>query len=112
MPIVKRPQTLAAAYAAASKKIQLGEIPTLMVESGQRLFRSINPASPYSPLTKPIPGKHVSKFEANKLLVPADGASELENRFSGPSHNPGIRPASGLYCALQQQALVNESMHY
>lgn len=37
---------------------------------------------------------------------------EGKNRFTGPSYNPGINAAGGLYCAPQQQALVNESAHY
>jgi hypothetical protein len=76
------------------------------------LYRSINPQSPYTYLPKPAVGGHVSKSLANKLLIPGDGTLDLNNRFSGPSHNPSIPPASGLYCVLQQQALVNESTHY
>lgn len=112
MPTVKRTAVLAAAYAAALKKIKAREIPTLFVNAGQTVFRSINPSSPYTLLPKPKPGTHVSKLQANLLLIPGDGALELKNRFSGPSHNSGISPAGGLYCVLQQQALVNESTHY
>jgi hypothetical protein len=63
-------------------------------------------------LPKPKPGTHVSKAKANMLFIPRDGAKEKNYRFSGPSYNSGISPAGGLYCVLQQQALVNESMHY
>ncbi len=112
MPDVKRPAALAAAYAAAKKKIDAGEMPTLLLQGGQTLFRSFNPTSPYSSLPKPAAGGHVSKLQANKLLIPGDGAAELHNRFSGPSYNAAIPAAAGLYCVLQQQALVNESMHY
>ncbi|MGA9981742.1 MAG: hypothetical protein WBQ08_24205 [Candidatus Sulfotelmatobacter sp.] len=110
MPTVKRYTVLAAAYAAAKKKI--GEVPTVLLLPGQTLFRSFNPSSPYSLLPKPKAGTHVSKLQANKLLIPGDGALELENRFSGPSHDAAIPAAAGLYCVLQQQALVNEAMHY
>jgi len=112
MPDVKRPAALAKVYHAACQKIQNRDIPTLPVGSGQPLFRSINPASPYTSLPKPAAGGHVSKALANRLLVPGDGLIDLHNRFSGPSGDPGIGPASGLYCVLQQQALVNESTHY
>lgn len=112
MPIVKRPAALAAAYSAVRKKLAANDIPTLLLQSGQTLFRSINPNSSYTFLPKPAPGTHVSKAQANKLLVPGDGAKELSNRFSGPSYDGVIPPAAGLYCVLQQQALVNESMHY
>lgn len=112
MPVVKRPSVLAAVYQAAAKKIAAGDMPTLFLQDGQTLFRSINPNSPYTPLSKPAAGSHVSKVDANKLLIPGDGPRELNNRFTGPSHVPGIPPAAGLYCVLQQQALVNESTHY
>lgn len=112
MPTVKRPAVLAAVYEKVRKKIEEREIPTLLVDRGQLVYRSINPTSPHTSLPKPAPGGHVSKIQANKLLIPGDGARELNNRFSGPSHNPSVPPAAGLYCVLQQQALVNESIHY
>lgn len=110
MPTVARPAALSAAYAAAIKKID--DIPTLLVPAGTTLFRSFNPNSAYTLLPKPPAGTHVSKLQANKLLVPGDGVLELNNRFSGPSYDAGIPASAGLYCVLQQQALVNESMHY
>jgi hypothetical protein len=112
MPGVKRPAILASVYEAASKKIAERDIPTLVVQAGQTLFRSVNPNSAYTALPKPGDSGHVSKLQANKLLIPGDGALELGNRFTGPSYNPSIPPAAGLYCVLQQQALVNESMYY
>lgn len=112
MPTVNSKDALAKAYEKATEKIRRGEIPTMYVEGGQVLYRSINPDSPYTYLPKPAPGGHVSKALANKLLIPGDGILDLKNRFSGPSYNPSIQPASGLYCVLQQQALVNESTHY
>jgi hypothetical protein len=109
---MKDADVLAAAYASAAKKIQAREVPTLLIQPSQTVFRSINPNSPYTLLPKPNPGAHVSKFKANLLLAPGDGAVDLGNRFSGPSHNPAIASAGGFYCVLQQQALVNESTHY
>lgn len=110
MPTVERPAALAAAYSATKKKID--DLPTVMLQDGMTLFRSFNPNSAYSHLPKPSPGGHVSKPQANKLLVPGDGRIDLKNRFSGPSYDPAIPAAAGLYCVLQQQALVNESAHY
>ena len=112
MPDVLNPGVLAKVYAKAVEKIGRGDIPTTFVDAGHVLYRSINPASPYTSLPKPATGTHVSKAVANKLLIPGDGVLDLHNRFSGPSLNPSIPPASGLYCVLQQQALVNESTHY
>jgi hypothetical protein len=112
MPTVKRPAALATAYGAALKKIEARDIPTLLIQAGQPMYRSIDPNSSHTALPKPPPGTHVSTFLANQLLIPGDGALDLKNRFTGPSYNPGIPSATGLYCVLQQQALVNESIHY
>lgn len=112
MPTVNKEAALAKVYEKVAEKIRRGEIPTTFIEAGQVLYRSINPQSPHTYLPKPAAGGHVSKGLANKLLIPGDGALDLKNRFSGPSLNPSILPASALYCVLQQQALVNESAHY
>ena len=108
MPTLKRPDVLAVIYRAATKLIQRGAVPSTLIGNGHTLFRAVG--TQYLP--KPSPGGHVSKHTANQSLMPRDGAKDLDNRFSGPSNNPAIPPASGLYCVLQQQALVNELMHY
>jgi hypothetical protein len=96
------------AYEAARAKIVKREIPTLLIQGGQPLFRY----TPSAILPRPAAGGHVSKADANKVLVPYDLGAERGYRFSGPSHNPAVPAAGGLYCVLQQQALMNESMHY
>ncbi len=110
LPTVKRCAALLAAYTAAKKKID--DVPTVFLLPGQTVFRSFDPSSPYSLLPKPKPGTHVSKALANRLLVPSDGSREGKNRFSGPSYNAAIPASAGFYCVQQQQALVNEAMHY
>ena len=110
MPSVKRPAALAAAYQATKRKIR--DLPTLMLQGNQTIFRSFNPTGKYTYLAKPAAGGHVSKPMANLLLVPGDGVLDLNNRFSGPAHNPSIPPVGALYCVLQQQALINEVTHY
>src|SRR5438046_2690208 len=110
MPKVNSPAALSAAYAAVRKNID--RIPTVLIHPGHTLFRSIDPNKPYTLLRKPAAGGHVSKLQANQLLAPADGSLELYNRFSGPSGDAKIPSIGGLYFVLQQQALVNESMHY
>ena len=112
MPTVNNKTALVKIYEKAAEKIRRREVPTTFIDAGQVLYRSINATSPYTYLPKPAGNGHVSKALANKLLIPGDGMLELKNRFSGPSHAPSILPASGLYCVLQQQALVNESAHY
>jgi hypothetical protein len=110
MPIVMKSAVLAEVYAKTKAKIEAREIPTLFIEGGHYLYRSINPKLPHSYLPKPASGAHVSKAAANKLLIASDRA--LRNRFSGLSGIAAIPPAWAIYCVLQQQALVNESAHY
>jgi hypothetical protein len=112
MPEVKSPAALRMAYEATLQRVQRGDLPTSFLYGGQTLFRSINPKSAYTPLPQPEPGGAVSLASTNALLQPADVGREGKNRFSGPSYNTGINAAGGFYCALQQQALVNESAHY
>lgn len=115
MPEVKNPATLRSAYEATLGRIQRGDLPTSFLYSGQTLFRSINPKSQYTPLPQPAPGGTVSLASTTALLKPADSGREGNNRFSGPSYNPAhpaIAAMGGLYCVLQQQALVNEGAHY
>ena len=108
MPTVARPDVVKATYDAVSALIRLREIPTEILYAGHAIYRSV----PARYLPKPAPGGHVSKAQAAKALEPFDGTVERNNRFSGPSYNPLIPAAGGLYCVLQQQALVNEVIFY
>jgi hypothetical protein len=108
VPTVKNPAALKQAFDAASALIARREIPTLLILGGQALFRSV----PAGLLPQPPAGGHVSKLAANPLLIPYDLGAERSNRFSGPSYNPRVSSTGGLYCVLQQQALINEAMHY
>ena len=108
MPTVKRPEVLAIFYQATSSLISRGAVPSTLIHSSHTIFRSV----PGQYLPKPPAGGHVSKHTANQALMPRDGSQDAGNRFSGPSLNAGIPSAGGLYCVMQQQALVNEVMHY
>jgi len=108
MPTVKRPDVLAILYQATSTLISRGVVPSTLIHSSHTIFRSV----PGQYLPKPPTGGHVSKEAASHALMPRDGTNDASNRFSGPSLNPTIPYASGLYCVMQQQALVNEVMHY
>jgi hypothetical protein len=113
MPEVKSPAALKSAYEATLQRVQRGDLPTSFLYGGQTLFRSINPKSAYTPLPQPGPGGTVSLAATTPLLKPGDVGREGHNRFSGPSYNnPAITAIGGLYCVMQQQALVNESAHY
>lgn len=108
MPSVNRPDVLAAIYRATSNLITNGSIPSTIVSHSHTIFRSVG--NQYLP--KPAAGGHVSRHMANQALMPRDGSSETNNRFSGPSYDAAIPAAAGLYCVMQQQALVNEVAHY
>jgi hypothetical protein len=112
MPTVNHRAVLAATYRATLKKIDAREIPTLPVQAGSTIFTNIDPNKAWTWLPKPKRVNYVSKFDANKLLMPRDGRKERENRFSGPSLNGDIPASGGLYCVLQQQAMVNERIYY
>jgi len=58
LPTVKRHAALVAAYSATKKKID--DVPTVLLNPGQTLFRSFNPNRAHSSLPKPQPGTHVS----------------------------------------------------
>jgi hypothetical protein len=109
VPMVKRPDALVKAYNAANKKMD--DLPTQPFYDGHTLLRAIDPLSRYSYLPPPASGGHVSRQQANKLLIPADPSLVVKNRFSGPGAGT-IRGAAAHYFALQQQALVNELTHY
>jgi hypothetical protein len=119
MPALMHPSKLKASFEAASRLIKAQRMPSALLEVNQRLYRLIDPTKDYSKLTKPAAGGFVSKEEAFHLMIPADGSDLVpgfsrinRNRFSGLSENPSIPPAAGLYFSLQQQALMNETMHY
>jgi len=107
MPKVLHNDVLAATYRTISKQIEARNFPTLPLPTGGTIFRAIRQIY----LPKPAAGCLVSKAKAEAVLIPRDG-TEGYNRFSGPSYNDRIPAASGLYCVLQQQALVNETMYY
>jgi hypothetical protein len=113
MPSVSNKQVLKATYDAVVPLIRTNQIPTTLLYAEQTVFRSCWVGH----LPKPAKGQHMSKHTATVVIRPNDGATkEKENRFSGPSydkseHNP-VRGSGGLYCVLQQQALVNENIFY
>jgi hypothetical protein len=49
--------------------------------------------------------------QADNALVVRDANAD-QNRWTGRSGDPTIRSWGGVYCSLQQQALVNEVAHY
>lgn len=107
MPQAKDPTLLAGVYAAAQALLAKREIPTRPLDRFQTVFRSI----PITFIKKPNPGCFISPLEERNAISPFDQNTD-RNRWSGSSRVPGVPSAGGLYCVLQQQALVNEVMHY
>jgi len=112
MPTVARKDVLEAVYQATLEAIGEGGVPTVPLIAGDILFRAV----PEIYLPRPVSGGSVSRGKAATALEPRDGGVGSEdkdkNRFTGLSYTPSIPAVAGLYCVLQQQALVNEAMHY
>ncbi len=110
MAQVGHPGVLAAVYAAVESEIRARTIPAQMLFPGQTVYHSCDAKWLPQPKTGPVPRK-----DAEKQLQPFDGErlkDDRANRFSGYSYNAHIPSSGGLYCVLQQQALVNEAMYY
>lgn len=106
MPVVERPAVLKAVYLEAVRKFTARDAPTELLPANQSLFRFF-PYKYFHLNTDGVFPRHL----ANKLLAAYDLDKDV-NRFTGQSLNANIPACGGLYCALQQQALVNELLHY
>jgi hypothetical protein len=104
MPFVRNPALLSAVYHVALRRA--AEAPTTLIHADATLFRSFDQKY----FTADNYRRILRRDQAmNALKIPRDSD---QNRFTGNSHNPPIPPCGGLYCALQQQAIVNENAHY
>jgi len=112
MASIRNKKLLEEAYHATKSKLDAGDFPSTLLHPNVPFYRYINPASQYTLLPKPPTGSPLSKALADTLLVPADSIKDFGNRSSGPSPIPAIPSNAGLYCAGQQQALVNEMSHH
>lgn len=106
MPSAKRPHVVKAVYEAASQLLAKRDAPTELIQANRVLYR----AADLKYMTVNANGVF-PRGAANQALVVRDGTWDT-NRFSGISKVPGIQAAGGLYCAIQQAALVNELLHY
>ncbi|MDX2267013.1 MAG: hypothetical protein NW208_02840 [Bryobacter sp.] len=107
MPSVMQPAVFAAAYQAMRALLDDRRVPTRQLYGNQHVFRSV--AAQYLP--RPAAGGFPNQAQQNAALSPFDEGAD-RNRWSGASPTGGIPASGGLYCVLQQQALVNEVMHY
>src|ERR1700729_393032 len=105
MPNVTSPAVLSAVYNATLRRA--GDAPTTLVPANSTFFRAFDQT--YFTVD---PYRHIlRRDQAMNILIIRDQHSG-QNRFTGLSHDAHIPSCGGLYCALQQQALVNEIAHY
>jgi hypothetical protein len=103
--MVKSPALLAAVYHATLRRA--GDAPTSLIPSESTFFRAFDQTY----FTVDTHRRILRRDQAMNTLVIRDQHSD-QNRFTGLSHDLRIPSCGGLYCALQQQALVNEVAHY
>jgi len=106
MPRVTRPAALKAVYEEASRKIRAREIPTELIMPDRILYRAFD--EKYVTING---DGFFRRHLANQALVIRDEKTD-SNRYSGRSFHASIPASGGLYCSLQQHALVNELLHY
>lgn len=104
MPIVKFPALLASVYEAASRRAS--DSPSNLIFAGNTFFRSFSQDYFVVDTQRPILRY---EYAIKALTIPKDDGT---NRFSGASLNTKIPSWGGLYCSLQQQAVVNEAAFY
>jgi hypothetical protein len=104
LPTVRFPALLAAVHRAALRSAS--DVPSTIFFAGTTFFRTFDQKYFVADAHRRI----LRRDHANNALrIPRDSD---KNRFTGASHNASIDPVGGLYCSLQQQALVNEAAFY
>jgi hypothetical protein len=102
---IRFPALLAAVYDAAVARA--AEAPTTLIQTSTTLFHYFDQQYFMVDTQRRI----LRRDHAMQTLVVRNVGSD-DYRFTGVSHSPLIASQGGLYCALQQQALVNEAAHY
>jgi hypothetical protein len=105
MPKVRFPALLAAVYNAAL--VRANDSPTRFIEPNTTMFHYFDQKYFVVDTYRRI----FRRDQAMNTLIVRNAGSD-DYRFTGLSQSPRITPIGGLYCALQQQALVNEGAHY
>jgi hypothetical protein len=106
MPVAQNHPVLKAVYEETCRRIHNRQIPTELIYSSRTLYRSID-----LQYVKINSNGIFPKQYANQALVIRDQGLDT-NRFSGQSFDPNIPAQGGLYCSTQQQAQINELLHY
>ena len=106
MPVARHHTIVKAVYEEARRRIGDRQIPTELIDPSRTLYRSIDQQYVRINTNGIFPKQY-----ANQALVIRDQAMDT-NRFSGQSFDPNIPAQGGLYCSSQQQAQINELLHY
>ncbi len=105
MPTVRDPAVLKAVYLETARLVHERSIPTEILSAPRTVFRYFS--RDYVNLrTDGVFPKRL----ANQALVVRDSGGT--NRFSGAPGIVGVPDWGGLYCSTQQQAQINELLHY
>lgn len=105
MPVARHHAIVKAVYEEARRRIVDRRIPTELIYP-RTLYRSFD-----QDYVKINSNGIFTKQYANQALVIRDQGLDT-NRFSGQSFDPNIPAQGGLYCSIQQQAQINELLHY
>jgi hypothetical protein len=105
MPTVRNTAILKAVYVETSRLIKERSIPSEIVAASRTVFRYFSRDHVHLRTDGVFP-----RLLANQTLVVRDSMGT--NRFSGPPGVDGVPEFGGLYCSTQQQAQINELLHY
>jgi hypothetical protein len=108
MPRVQFKALMAAVHQVALRRGAGFNLPTTLVQANATLFHAFDQR--YFAVD---PARRIFRRDEAMLSIKIFPSAQDSNRFTGSSMDlPGIEPCGGLYCSLQQQAIVNEVAHY
>jgi hypothetical protein len=108
MPRVHSKQLMAAIYRVVVQRGSGFNLPTTLVPANATVFHAFDQRYFAVDASRRIFRRDEAMSSIKIFPSPDD-----TNRFTGSSMGtPGIEPSGGLYCSLQQQAIVNEVSHY
>lgn len=107
MALASFPKLLTAVY---SETLSLAwNAPTTLLGPDTTLVRAFEPDPVWIRFDH---SRHILRRDQADNALKVQDENYPKNRWTGVSSAPGIKNQGGLYCALQQQAIVNEVAHY
>jgi hypothetical protein len=108
MPLVHSKQLMAAVHRVVLERASGFNLPTTLVPANATVFHAFDQRYFALDALRRIFRRNEAMNSIKIFPSPDDS-----NRFTGSSMDlPGIEPSGGLYCSLQQQAIVNEVSYY